>query len=73
LVANTFGTIAFDAAREGKSGLMTAIVNGSYVLAQIPDPKLGPRKVDVETMYNKERLRPNYGNKLGLPIFLTRT
>jgi hypothetical protein len=23
-------------------------------------------------MYNTERLRPNYGNKLGLPIFLTR-
>jgi hypothetical protein len=24
-------------------------------------------------MYNKERLRPNYSNKVGLPIFLTRT
>jgi 6-phosphofructokinase 1 len=52
---------------------MTAIVNGSYALVEIPDPKLGPRKVDVETMYNKERLRPNYSNKVGLPIFLTRT
>ena len=72
LVATTFGTIALDAAREGKSGLMTAIVNGSYALVEIPDPKLGPRKVDVETMYNKERLRPNYSNKVGLPIFLTR-
>jgi ATP-dependent phosphofructokinase / diphosphate-dependent phosphofructokinase len=73
LVATTFGTIALDAAREGKSGLMTAIVNGSYGLVEIPDPKLGPRKMDVETMYNKERLRPNYSNKVGLPIFLTRT
>jgi hypothetical protein len=73
LVATTFGTIALDAAREGKSGLMTAIVNGSYALVEIPDPKLGPRKMDVETMYNKERLRPNYSNKVGLPIFLTRT
>jgi len=73
LVATTFGTIALDAAREGKSGLMTAIVNGSYALVEIPDPKLGPRKMDVETMYNKKRLRPNYSNKVGLPIFLTRT
>ena len=73
LVATTFGTIALDAAREGKSGLMTAIINGSYALVEIPDPVLGPRKVDVETMYNKERLRPNYSNKVGLPIFLTRT
>src|SRR6185437_7330105 len=66
------GTIALDAAREGKSGLMTAIVNGSFALVEIPDPKLGPRKMDVETMYNKERLRPNYSNKVGVPIFLTR-
>jgi 6-phosphofructokinase 1 len=73
LVATTFGTIALDAAREGRSGLMTAIINGSYALVEIPDPVLGPRKVDVETMYNKERLRPNYSNKVGLPIFLTRT
>ena len=29
--------------------------------------------MDVETMYNKQRLRPNYSNKVGLPIFLTRT
>jgi 6-phosphofructokinase 1 len=72
LVASTFGTIALDAVLEGKSGLMTAIQNGSYALVAIPDPKLGPRKVEVETMYNTERYRPNYSNKLGLPIFLTR-
>jgi len=28
--------------------------------------------VDVENMYNKDRYRPNYSNKTGLPIFLTR-
>ena len=54
-------------------GARAAIVNGFYALVEIPDPMLGPRKVDVETMYNKERLRPNYSNKVGLPIFLTRT
>jgi 6-phosphofructokinase len=72
LVSATFGTLAFEAVRDGKSGLMAAIVNGCYTLVEIPDPKLGPRKVDVDRMYNTERLRPNYGNKLGLPIFLTR-
>ncbi len=41
-------------------------------LAPIPDPKLGPRKVDIATMYNTERYRPFYDHKLGLPIFLTR-
>ena len=72
LVAATFGNIAMDAVAAGKSGLMTAIVNGCFDLVPIPDPKLGPRKIDVATAYNTERYRPNYSNKLGLPIFLTR-
>ena len=42
LVATTFGTIALDAAREGKSGLMTAIVNGSFAFVEIPDPQARP-------------------------------
>jgi hypothetical protein len=41
-------------------------------MVPLPDPKLGPRHVDVATMYNTERYRPNYENKTGLPIFLTR-
>jgi ATP-dependent phosphofructokinase / diphosphate-dependent phosphofructokinase len=72
LVANTFGNMAMDAIIDGRSGVMTAIVNGCYDLVSIPDPKLGPRKVDIDTMYNTERYRPNYASKTGLPIFLTR-
>ncbi len=72
LVASTFGTMALDAVLEGKSGLMAALVNGSYAMMPIPDPKLGPRKVDIATMYNTDRFRPNYGNKTGLPIFLNK-
>jgi 6-phosphofructokinase 1 len=72
LVASTFGNMAFDAILEGKSGLMTAVSDGKFDLVEIPDPKLGPRKVDVATMYNTERYRPNYANKRGFPIFLTR-
>ena len=72
LVALTYGTMAFDAMLEGKSGLMSALVDGRYDLVPIPDPKLGPRKVDVATMYNTERFRPVYAGKRGLPIFLNR-
>jgi ATP-dependent phosphofructokinase / diphosphate-dependent phosphofructokinase len=72
LVATTFGNMALDAIQDNKSGLMTAIVNGCYALVEIPDPKLGPRKVDLATMYNTERYRPKYDLKLGLPIFLTK-
>ena len=71
LIAATFGNIAMDAVLSGKSGLMAALVHGCYTLAPIPDPMLGPRRVDVDTMYNQARYRPNYANKMGLPIFLT--
>jgi ATP-dependent phosphofructokinase / diphosphate-dependent phosphofructokinase len=72
LIASTFGTMALDAVFEGKSGLMAALVNGCYTMVPIPDPKLGPRRIDVETMYNTNRYRPSYNNKTGLPIFLTK-
>jgi len=72
LVACTFGNMAMDALEEGKSGLMTGIVNGCFDLVEIPDPKLGPRKVDVASMYNTERYRPSYNNKRGLPVFLSK-
>jgi len=71
MVASTFAGMAIDAIKDGKKGLMTAIQNGCYTLAEIPDPKLGPRKVDIDRMYNTERYRPTYDHKMGLPIFLT--
>jgi 6-phosphofructokinase 1 len=72
LVASTFGTMALDAVLEGQSGLMSAIVNGCYELVPIPDPRLGPRKIDVASMYNTDRYRPIYAHKRGLPVFLNR-
>jgi ATP-dependent phosphofructokinase / diphosphate-dependent phosphofructokinase len=72
MVANTFAGMAMDALEAGKTGLMTAVSGGCYAMVPIPDPKLGPRKVDIATMYNTERYRPTYVHKLGLPIFLTR-
>ncbi len=72
MVAYTFAGMAMDALEEGKTGVMTAISGGCYTMVPIPDPKLGPRRVDIATMYNTERYRPTYVRKLGLPIFLTR-
>lgn len=72
MIATTFGNMALDCLAENVSGVMMAIQNGCYVRAEIPDPALGPRKVDVATMYNLDRYRPNYAHKTGLPLFLTR-
>ena len=72
MISMTFGAMALDAMLSGKSGLMAGIAHGCYEMVPIPDPKLGPRKVDVDSMYNVERYRPSYTNKSGLPVFLTR-
>ena len=72
LVALNFANMAYDAILDGKTGLMSALVEGCYDLVRIPDPKLGPRKLDVATTYNTERYRPSYANKRGLPVFLNR-
>jgi 6-phosphofructokinase len=72
MVASTFAGMALDAISEGRHGMMTAISNGTFSMVEIPDPKLGPRKVDVDSMYNRERYRPRYDHKMGIPIFLTR-
>ncbi|MGH9452879.1 MAG: 6-phosphofructokinase [Terriglobia bacterium] len=72
MVASTFANMAMDCIERGEHGLMMAISHGCYAAVPIPDPKLGPRQVDIETLYNTRRYRPNYTQKLGLPIFLTR-
>jgi ATP-dependent phosphofructokinase / diphosphate-dependent phosphofructokinase len=72
MVASTFAGMAVDSIHAAQYGKMMAISHGCYAAVDIPDPKLGPRKVDIATMYNVERYRPVYNNKLGLPIFLTK-
>ncbi|HWF47111.1 MAG TPA: 6-phosphofructokinase [Bryobacteraceae bacterium] len=72
MVAATFGTMAYDCLANNRHGLMAAVSDGKFAMRPIPDAHLGPRHVDVETMYNEDRYRPNYANKEGLPLFLTR-
>ncbi|MCU1263333.1 MAG: pyrophosphate-dependent phosphofructokinase [Bryobacterales bacterium] len=72
LIAATFAGMAVDCIKAGQHGLMMGISHGCYAAVPIPDPNRGPRRVDINTMYNVDRFRPYYSEKLGLPIFLTR-
>lgn len=72
MIAYTFATMAVDCISDRGRGRMMAIRGGCYADIEIPDPKEGPRRVDIDTMYNRERFRPSYGDKRGLPVFLTR-
>jgi 6-phosphofructokinase 1 len=70
IVAMTFANVAMDLIADGRTGRMVAIRDGKYAHAELPDPSLGPRRVDVATMYNAERFRPRYDGKLGDPMLL---
>ncbi len=72
MIAVSFGNMAVDCVRQNASGVMTAITNGCYDVVQIPDSKLGPRLIDVPSMYETDRYRPKYTGKTGMPVFLTR-
>jgi ATP-dependent phosphofructokinase / diphosphate-dependent phosphofructokinase len=71
MVAITFANVAMDLIRDGIHGRLVAIQDGKYAHTPIPDPKLGAVKVDVDKLYNVERFRPHYSNKLGMPLLLT--
>ena len=70
MVATTFANVAMDLIADGVHGRMMAIVDGKYAHAPLPAPGLGPRKVDVEEMYNTERFRARYDGRLGEPMLL---
>jgi 6-phosphofructokinase len=70
MVATTFANVAVDLLAGGQTGRMVAIRDGKYSHAALPDAALGPRHVDVETMYSTERFRPLYANRLGMPLLL---
>ena len=68
LVAITFANIAVDLIRSGISGRMIGIHSGHYAHMPLPDSSQGARRVDVATLYNTARYRPNYASKLGAPL-----
>jgi len=70
MVAITFANICVDLIREGGvTGRMTAIVDGKYAHVELPEPGHS-RNVDVDTMYDLDRFRPQYHSRLGRPLLL---
>jgi 6-phosphofructokinase len=70
MVAITFANLAIDLIADGVSGRMTAVRDGKYTHSPLPEPGVGPRRVDVADMYNRERFRPRYDGRLGDPLLL---
>ena len=72
MVAITFANVAMDLIRDGVTGRMVAIQDGKYSHAPLPDPAQPTRRVDLE-MYNADRYRPQYADRLGHPLLLERS
>jgi 6-phosphofructokinase 1 len=70
MVAITFANVAVDLVRDGVHGRLIAVQDGKYTHVPLPDRSLGPRRVDVDRLYNVERFRPHYSDKLGMPLLL---
>ena len=64
-VEDTYNLIA-----EGISGRMVAIRGGKYSHSPLPEPDSKPRAIDIPKMYNVDRYRPIYTNRMGLPLLL---
>jgi 6-phosphofructokinase 1 len=71
LTAITFANIALDLVADNVSGRMVGIQDGNYGHSEIPEPTAGARQVDIEALYNTERYRPRYDDKMGKPLLLT--
>jgi 6-phosphofructokinase len=70
MVATTFANVAMDMVEDGVTGRMVALQDGKYAHTELPDPDLGPRRINVPDLYNVERFRPRYDGKLGDPMLL---
>jgi len=65
-----FGNLALDLILDGTSGRLVNIRNGVYGSISM-EVISGPHKVvDVEKFYNPKRLRPNFKELDGSPLFI---
>jgi 6-phosphofructokinase 1 len=70
MVAITFANVAMDLLADGVTGRMVAVRDGKYGHTTLPDASKGPRRLDVDLLYNAGRLRPRYEDKIGAPLLL---
>ncbi len=70
MVGITFANVAMNLIADGISGRMVAIRGGKYSHSPLPHPDQGPRSIDIPSMYNTDRYRPIYTNRMGLPLLL---
>ena len=70
MVASAFGTMAVQQLQEGKSGLMMALVDGTYTTVEGDICIKEEKRVDVEAMYDTQGYRPRIAEIKNKPMFM---
>ncbi len=70
MVAVSYGLLAMDLVRQGRSGRMVALRDGMYTHVPLNRVISGIKRVDVDEMYDVEQYRPKIADMLGKPMFL---
>lgn len=70
MVAVNFAHMAMDLIREGVSGRMVALRDGSYTHIPMSTVASGVKRVDVDELYDVKTYRPKVRHVLGKPMFL---
>lgn len=70
MVAVNFAHMAMDLIREGASGRMVALRDGTYTHIPMSTVTSGVKRVDVDELYDVKAYRPKVRHVLGKPMFL---
>jgi 6-phosphofructokinase len=70
MVAINYAVMAADLAIEGVSGRLVALRNGNYVNVPLTVLGQGVKRVDVESLYDREAYLPKIRHVDGKPMFL---
>ncbi|MBK9050993.1 MAG: 6-phosphofructokinase [Chloroflexi bacterium] len=70
MVAVNFAHMAMDLIREGVSGRMVALRDGTYTHIPMSTVATGVKRVDVSELYDSKTYRPKVRHVLGKPMFL---
>lgn len=70
MVAVNFANSAMDLVGQNRFGQLVAIQEGHYTAVSASEPANGPRRVDVDALYERTGYHPKVFTTLGKPLFL---
>jgi len=70
MVAISYGGLAVQELKAGRSGLMVALCNACYTTVPLETCSAAQKRVDVDALYDRQNYRPRVLEHLGKPMFM---